>query len=87
MGNYSKNKGNGRPKSDRLDEQPTRQGTRPRASCAGGRLRHVRDCACGRRRALVRNGHHWRRLTTCWPCLGLCKRIGLAAQLMEARNV
>ena len=71
--------------SDGDDEQPTREGTRPRASCTG-RLRHLRDCACGRRRALVRNGHHWQRLTACWRCLGLCKRIGLAAQLKEACN-
>jgi hypothetical protein len=72
--------------SDGCDERPTRQGTRPRVTCAG-RLRHVRDCACGRRRALVRNGHRWQRLAACWRCLGLCKRIGLAAQLKEDCNV
>jgi hypothetical protein len=72
--------------NDGGDERPTREGTRPRQVCAR-RLRHLRDCACGRRRALVRNGHRWQRLTACWRCLGLCKRIGLAAQLKEDCNV
>lgn len=50
------------------DEPVSRESTRPRAG-RRLRLRHHRDCACGRPRALLREGHRWRRLGACRRCL------------------
>lgn len=54
---------------ERLDLQPSREGLRPRI-CAS-RLRRLHVCACGRTRALDRQGHHWRRLSACSHCMNI----------------
>jgi hypothetical protein len=53
--------------TEHLELQPSREGLRPRI-CAS-RLGHLRLCACGRKRALAKQGHHWRRLSGCNHCL------------------
>ena len=63
-----------------------RESIRFAARCSG-RPRRPQDCSCGRRRALVRIGHRWRRLSACWHCLEGCKRVGLALKVKEVPRV
>jgi hypothetical protein len=57
-----------RTKYRNLADQSAREPMRPRNSCVG-KMRHCRDCVCGRPRALVRHGRRWHRLGGCWCCL------------------
>jgi hypothetical protein len=55
------------PGNDLLDNQPTREGIRPK-HCAS-RVHCSHTCACGRPRSLVRHGRRWHRLGGCRRCV------------------
>ena len=63
------------------DEQLIRESIRPRHPCTG-RLRHPRECACGRQRALSRDGRRWCRHETCRRCARASKTLAT----LVARN-
>ena len=71
---------------DRLDEEPYHEGIRFRGRCSG-RLRHPRECSCGRGRALIRRGQRWHRLGLCRLCLRRDRAVGLSPEDREGAGV